>query len=139
MKRKTGSFQFVAATIILVTVAAISFAGTAMAAASMAEMPLGRMNFGGAEPEGYYREREQRLVRETRQELERQGFLNSGVTLTRVVEEDGKRIYTVTVHHRDIDRMEAAEREALARELAVLAFEDENSSFRYEFLITAQL
>ncbi len=128
MKRKTGSFQFVAATILLVTVAAISFAGTVMA----------RMSAGGAEPESYYREKEQQLVRDTRQELERQGFANSGVMLTRVVEGDGRRSYTVTIHHGEIDRMEEAEREILARELAAFAFEEDGSSFQYRFLITAQ-
>lgn len=128
MKRKTGSFQFVAATILLVTVAAISFAGTVMA----------RMSAGGAEPESYYREKEQQLVRDTRQELERQGFVNSGVMLTRVVEGDGRRSYTVTIHHGEIDRMEEAEREILARELAAFAFEEDGSSFQYRFLITAQ-
>ena len=128
MKRKTGSFQFVAATILLVTVAAISFAGPAMA----------RTNFGSAGPEGYYREKEQQLVRDTRQELERQGFFNSGVMLTRVVEGDGRRTYTVTIHHGEINRMEEAEREVLARELAAFAFEDDGSSFQYKFLITAQ-
>lgn len=128
MKRKTGSFQFVAATILLVTVAAISFAGTVMA----------RMSAGGAEPESHYREKEQQLVRDTRQELERQGFANSGVMLTRVVEGDGRRSYTVTIHHGEIDRMEEAEREILARELAAFAFEEDGSSFQYRFLITAQ-
>lgn len=128
MKRKTGSFQFVAATILLVTVAAISFAGTVMA----------RMSAGGAEPESYYREKEQQMVRDTRQELERQGFANSGVMLTRVVEGDGRRSYTVTIHHGEIDRMEEAEREILARELAAFAFEEDGSSFQYRFLITAQ-
>ncbi len=128
MKRKTGSFQFVAATILLVTVAAISFVGTVMA----------RMSAGGAEPESYYREKEQQLVRDTRQELERQGFVNSGIMLTRVVEGDGRRSYTVTIHHGEIDRMEEAEREILARELAAFAFEENGSSFQYRFLITAQ-
>ncbi len=128
MKRKTGSFQFVAATILLVTVAAISFVGTVMA----------RMSAGGAEPESYYREKEQQLVRDTRQELERQGFVNSGIMLTRVVEGDGRRSYTVTIHHGEIDRMEEAEREILARELAAFAFEEDGSSFQYRFLITAQ-
>lgn len=135
MEKKAGSFQFVAATIILVSVAAISFVGTVMA---MAGTPLGRTNLNSAEPEGCYREKERQLVKDTRRELERQGFINSGVMLTRVVEGDGKRTYTVTIHHREIDRMETAEREELAWELAAFAFEDENSSFRYEFFLTDQ-
>lgn len=135
MEKKAGSFQFVAATIILVSIAAISFAGTVMA---MAGTSLGRTNLNSAEPEGCYREKERQLVKDTRRELERQGFINSGVMLTRVVEGDGKRTYTVTIHHREIGRMETAEREELAWELSAFAFEDENSSFRYEFSLTDQ-
>lgn len=138
MEKKAGSFQFVAATIILVSIAAISFAGTAMARTAMTGMSLGGTNIGAAELESCYREKERQLVRDTRRELERQGFINSGVMLTRVVEGDGKRTYTVTIHHREIDRMETAEREELAWELSVFAFEDENSSFCYEFSLTDQ-
>lgn len=138
MEKKAGSFQFVAATIILVSIAAISFAGTAMARTAMTGMSLGGTNIGAAELESCYREKERQLVRDTRRELERQGFINSGVMLTRVMEGDGKRTYTVTIHHREIDRMETAEREELAWELSVFAFEDENSSFRYEFSLTDQ-
>lgn len=126
MKRKAGSFRFWAATVILVSVAALSFAGTVMC----------RTNLGSAELEGYYREKEAQLVRDTRAYLNRSGFDNSGVMLTRVVDGDGSRMYTVTVHHREIDRLEEAEREALARELETFAFEDNSSTFFYKFLFT---
>ncbi len=126
MREKAGSIRFMAATVILVSVAAFSFAGTVMC----------RAGLGRAEQEGYYREKEMELVYSTRAYLKQQGFENSGVTLTRVVDGDGSRAYTVTVHHRQIDRMEEAGRELLARELAALAFEEEGSTFCYEFLIT---
>lgn len=125
MKKKTGSFRFWAATVILVSVAALSFAGTVMC----------RTNLSEAELEGYYREKEQQLVKDTRAYLNRQGFDNSGVMLTRVVDESGSRMYTVTVHHSEIDRMGATEREILARELSAFVFEDSSSTFRYEFLL----
>lgn len=128
MKEKAGSFRFVAATVILVSVAALSFAGTVMC----------RADLSGAEQEGYYREKERGLINATRDYLKQQGFADSGVTLTRVVEGDGSRSYTVTIHHRGIDRMEEAERDVLARELAALAFEENGSTFCYEFLITAK-
>lgn len=127
MREKTGSSRFVAATVILVSVAALSFAGTVMCRAGQ----------NGAEQEGYYREKEKVLVNDTRAYLKQQGFADSGITLTRVVDGDGSRLYTVTVHHRGIDRMEEQQREALAQELAALAFEEEGSRFCYEFLITS--
>lgn len=126
--KRTGSFGFVAATIILVMVAALSFAGTVMS----------RTNFSDAELESYYREQEEQLVKNTRAYLNEQGFFNSGVTLTRVVEADGSREYTVTVHHRQIDRMTEEERASLSQNLAALAFEDDNCKFYHEFLITAR-
>lgn len=125
MEKKAGSFRFAAATIILVSVAALSFAGTVMC----------RTNLSEAELEGYYRQKEQQMVKDTRGYLNRSGFDNSGVMLTRVVDGSGSRMYTVTVHHRGIDRMEETEREALAQELAAFAFEDDNSTFHYEFLL----
>ncbi|MCM1193845.1 MAG: hypothetical protein NC123_18615 [Butyrivibrio sp.] len=126
MKREAGSFRFWAATVILVSVAALSFAGTVLCGADLS----------GAEPEGCYREKEEQLVKDTRAWLNRSGFDNSGVMLTRVVEGNGSRTYTVTIHHREIDRLEEAEREALARELAAFAFEDGSSTFYYKFLFT---
>lgn len=126
MKRKAGSFRFWAATVILVSVAALSFAGTVMC----------RTDLGSAELEAYYRKKEEQLVKDTRAYLNRSGFDNSGVMLTRVVDGDGSRMYTVTVHHREIDRLEEAEREALARELETFAFEDSSSTFFYKFLFT---
>lgn len=126
--RRTGSFRFAAATIIFVLIAAFSFAGTVMS----------RTDFSDAELEGYYREREEQLVRDTRAYLNEQGYFNSGVTLTRVVEEDGSREYTVTVHHGQIDRMTEEERMALSQNLAVFTFEDDNCTFYHKFLITAQ-
>lgn len=126
MREKAGSIWFMAATVILVSVAAFSFAGAVMCSAGLSE----------AAQEGYYREKEKELVNTTRACLKQLGFENSGVTLTRVVDGDGSRAYTVTIHHRAIDRMEEAERDVLARRLAALAFEDEASTFCYEFLIT---
>jgi len=126
MKKKTGSFGFVAATTILVLIAAFSFAGTVVCS----------MDLQGAEQEHHYRERERQMVKDTRMFLNQQGFVNSGVTLTRVVDEDGRRWYTLTVHHRLIDQMKVSEREALADKLAVFAFADGSSTFSYEFLLS---
>ena len=76
---------------------------------------------------------EERLAEETKAYLEEQGFYNSGVMVNRVVEADGSREYTVTVHHREISRMRGEERTALARELALLAFADEKCTFCHDF------
>lgn len=115
MRKRAGNLGFVAVTIILVLLTALCFAGTAASRASS----------DSAELEGYYRQQEDRLVSRARRLLEEQGFAYSGVMLTCVVEPDGSREYTLTVHHGEIDRMPAPERDALAEKLAGLAFQDE--------------
>lgn len=121
MRKRAGSLGFVAVTIILVLLTALCFAGTVES----------RTTLDGAESEGYYRQQEERLVSRARSFLEEQGFAYSGVMLTRVVEPDGSREYTLTVHHGEIDRMSAPERDALAERLAGLAFQDETIAITF--------
>ena len=123
--KRAGSFGFVAATVILVLIAAFSFAGTVMSRTSCSD----------AELEGYYKQLEEGLAEDTRAYLEEQGLYNSGVMVNRVVEADGSREYAVTVHHREIDRMSEEERTALSEELAGLTFADENCTFCHYFLL----
>lgn len=87
-----------------------------------------------AELEGYYSALEKQAVADVRTFLNEEGFVNSGVMLTRVVDAEGNRDYTLTVHHDSINRMEVAEQEELGEALALLCFEDEYSSFVYKFL-----
>lgn len=115
MRKRAGNLGFVAVTILLVLLTAFCFAGTVAS----------RTTLDSAELEGYYRQQEDQLVSRVRRFLEEQGFACSGVMLTRVVESDGSREYTLTVHHGEIDRMSASERDALAEKLAGLTFQDE--------------
>lgn len=128
MRKKAGSLGFWAATILLVLVAAFFVTATVRS----------RTALDRAELEGYYREKEEQLVREARKYLNAQGYQDSGVMLTRVVGADGSRVYTVTLHHSDFDRLEEEEREALVRELSGLEFADENAVFCHKFLDNAQ-
>lgn len=124
--RKTGSQGFAAATILLVLVAVFSFAGAAVCRAA---------DSGWEELENRYRDLERQLVQDTRDYLNLQGFSDSGVMLTRVVEADGTREYTVTIHHRAIEGMREKERLELAAALEEFAFELEDGSLWYEFLL----
>lgn len=128
MRKNAGSLGFWVATILLVLVAAFFFTATVMSRSSLDQ----------AELEGYYREKEEQLVRDARRFLNAQGYQNSGVMLTRVVGADGSRVYTVTLHHGDFDGLEDAEREALVRELSELEFADENAVFCHKFLDNTQ-
>lgn len=121
MRKRAGNLGFAAVTAILAFLTALCFAGTAAS----------RTTLDGAELEGYYRQQEDQLVNRVRNFLEEQGFACSGVMLTRVVEPDGSREYTLTVHHGEITRMSASERDALAEKLAGLAFPDETCAVMF--------
>ena len=99
---------FAAATIILILITAFSIAGTVMSKGDMTDREL----------ESYYHQVEKELLGRTREQLEELGFRNSGVTLTRVVDAEGNRDYTFTIHHRKIDAMSAEEQVELAEMLA---------------------
>lgn len=83
----------------------------------------------------YYNDLEQTLVTDTRRYLAKAGYENSGVNLTRVVDEEGVRSHTLTIHHRRIDNMEEEQREELRRELDSLTFASEKCIFCHEFLV----
>lgn len=126
MKRKVkGTIGFMAVTLGLVLVTAFCVVMTVKSQSNVEEVAV----------ENYYREKEQEMLADTRAYLSREGFTNSGVTLTRVVDEEGNREYTITVHHRKISNLQEDARETLRVALQELVFEEENCSFCHTFLV----
>lgn len=125
MEKRAGRVKLTAVTVLLVLTAALFFGGRVLCET---EVPA-------RELEEYYREKEQELVREVREFLRSEGYENSGIMVTRVVEDDGRRLYTVTVHHGRIDSMDAGLREELLDHLQELNFADDNCSFVHQFLL----
>lgn len=123
-KVEIGTSGFWALTVLLVLVSAFCITGTVMSQSNSQER----------EVEIYYRALEKQLVCDTREYLNESGFRNSGVTLTRVVDENGMREYTMTVHHGKIDRMDENARQILKEELSQLVFAEANCTFYHEFL-----
>lgn len=119
MDGRTGSFRFWAVTIMLVIVTACCCAGTVMS----------RTDFSAQELEHYDRERERQMVEDVREYLRQRGYGNSGVMLTRVMDADGSREYTLSIHHSRITALGEEERERLAEELQEIAFTDQSCSF----------
>ena len=119
MERRTGSLGFWAVTIILVIVTAFCCVETVMSSTDISRQEL----------ENYYRECERQLVEETREYLGQQGYTNSGVMLTRVVDVDGSREYTLHVHHSRITGLSSEEQEQLADRLQEMTFTDQNCVF----------
>ncbi len=121
---RRSSVVFVIVTVLLVLLVAGLFSETVKC----------RNYVEDAEMEAFYLEQEQDMVEAARILLAGKGYENSGVMLTRVVEEDGSRQYTLTVHHGRINSLGAAEQQELLGQLASLDFEDEHATFFHEFL-----
>ena len=118
------NLKWILTTIVLILVTAFSIAGTV----------ISKNDFKAGELEQYYLQKEKQLTEDVRDFLNQKGYRNSGMTVTRVVESNGNREYTVTVHHGDIDRMTEGERTVLAGEMGNLTFEDEHCTFSMNFL-----
>lgn len=91
-------------------------------------------NVKNLELEQYYDGLEDVMLRKVKAYLNENGFRNSGVSLTRVVDSDNHRTYQLTVHHDHIDRMEEYEREELKATLCAFGFQDAYSTFQCSFL-----
>ena len=87
-----------------------------------------------AEVEGYYQSMEKQMVKDVRDYLEQKGFRNSGVMLTKTVNNEGDREYLLTVHHYKIDRMSHEEQELIKKEFNQFFFADKNCSLESVFL-----
>lgn len=66
--------------------------------------------------------------------LEAEGFRNSGVALSRVIEEDGSRSYEVTLHHKKLKELSFTEQEELKEDIEELAFGVSGCEFQVIFL-----
>lgn len=84
--------------------------------------------------EKFYQDLEKEYVKEVRAFLNEQGFENSGVTLTRVVDEQGNREYDVTLHHKYLDTLCTEERESLFERIEEMAFQVSGCTFTVELL-----
>lgn len=100
----------------------------------------GQTNNSVSEQESYYRAMEEQLLVDTKAYLADQGYSNSGVTLNRIVDAEGKREYTFMIHHSRIDKMDEAQRVDLQEQFAAdnsVQYLDTftDCTFNYEFLI----
>lgn len=89
-----------------------------------------------AKDEAMLRALEKEYVGAVRDYLEKQGFEDSGVTLTWMMQEDGSRCYEVLLHHRKIEDLNQPEREMLFAEVMELAFDVAGCNFRVNLLVS---
>lgn len=84
--------------------------------------------------EKYYRELEHDYVEEIRSFLAQEGYKNSGVTMTKIIEESGMRNYTVTIHHRKINSLTEKEKAVLEKKCGRIEFPVKGCGFSHKFL-----
>lgn len=99
------------------------------------ETVMSRNKADGGSRRKYYAAMEKEYRSEMEHLLDEKGYLNCGINLRWVSDGDGLRTYTVMLHHRKLNMMDASEREELLRELSETEFSDESCTFCYEFLI----
>lgn len=116
-----GNAVFITAVMVLLLISAVCIAGTA------------KLQNGGAKrtEEARYVQLEREYVREMQTILNTEGFINSGVMLTRTIYEDNSREYHIAIHHGRFDSLSTGEKEALVEELKSAVFEEEDCSFIY--------
>ena len=82
----------------------------------------------------YYEELEKEYIFRVKELLADKGYGNAGITMTKVYEPDGKREYTVQIHHKRIDRLEQEEKALLHDELGAIGFGDDACHVLHKFL-----
>lgn len=117
MKKRFGIL-----TILLVLIIIFCVKGTVMS----------KENNERAKQNYYYAALEQDYLERTRQILHGEGYESCGINLTRVTYEDGKREYTVLLHHRRLECLSDEEKLELKNMLSQIEFHNEECSFYYE-------
>lgn len=79
---------------------------------------------------------EQQLLTQMRQYLNENGYRNSGVTLTYVMDDNGICEYTFRIHHRRMNQMSEEELEAFSAELLQCFSSSSDSIITCEYLLT---
>lgn len=84
--------------------------------------------------EAYYEQLEREYIGQVRSFLSEQGYRNSGVTLSRIVDGEGQRSYKVLIYHGAIVRLEEEALTELLEQVADLGFHVPGCSFTAQLL-----
>lgn len=117
--------RFVLITVVLIMITVFCTTGTVMGM----EKDAARVD------EKYYKQMEKEYVTQVKSYLQEEGYENSGVTLTKVLYEDGSREYTLNVHHKRIDKLSESEQNALRNTLEEFADVEVQEGIEMESLL----
>lgn len=82
----------------------------------------------------YYRVKQQEYVQSVRAFLTEEGYRNSGVTMTEIVDEEGVRSFTVTIHHGKLTHLSPEEKTELLKACDKLPFSEGECEISHKFL-----
>jgi len=125
MRNTTKNITFIVSTIALILISAFFITKTVRGEADHERIAT----------EKYYQVLEQEYVSEIRAYLNEQGFENSGVALTRVVDEQGGREYQITLHHKYLEKLSMEERNKIFGAIKNMAFENTGCIFQINLLV----
>lgn len=120
--KKNGRFFVI--TMILVFVTAFSVAGTVN----------GKNNEKERVEKHYLASIEKEYRQEITDILQKEGYKQSGITMTRVIQDEGMIDYTVKIHHKKLGKLSEIQKQELEKKLKQIDFAVENVSFCHEFL-----
>ncbi len=120
--KRVSSFTIM--TLLLLAVTCFSITGTA----------FGQAKNQDKMQDAYREEMEEDYKKEIQELLEDKCLYYSGITMTKIIYEDGLVTYNMVIHNRSIDRMSYYEKHQLLKELQKIEFPDMNSKVSYEFL-----
>lgn len=120
--KKNG--RFFVTTIVLVIVIVFCVAGTVK----------GKNNAEERVEKHYLASVEKEYRQEVKEILQKEGYKQSGITMTRVIQENGNIDYTVKIHHKKLGKLSKLQKEELQKELNRIDFAVESVSFCHEFL-----
>ena len=80
-----------------------------------------RANRKQAMTDASYTEFERRYRDDVREYLNGEGFRNAGISLTKVMDTDGKRTYTLEVHHKSFSKLDDDTKAEIINKLAEMA------------------
>lgn len=124
MRTSVKNMTFIVTTVFLVLCSAFFVTKTVQ----------GQSNVDMREQEHYYMVLEQEYVSDVRAYLNEQGFTNSGVTLTRVVDAQGTREYQVVLHHKYLEKISDTELQQIFEKVKELSFQEEGCIFQINLL-----
>lgn len=115
---------FILTTILLVFVIAFSITKTVKS----------QDNSSNREMEQYLETLEEEYMETLKLILVENGYYNSGITMTKIIDELGNREYQVDINNKYIIKLSNENQETLIAKLEKIPFEDSNSVFYHEFL-----